>query len=69
MLESTLFNESTHYGNVKKHGSHNGSFSESGKAFEKQVYGFDISRDNAKKYWDSKYGLKNVDSKPLMNTR
>ena len=69
MLESTLFHESTHYGNIKKHGSHNVSFNESVKVFEKQVYGCDISRDNAKKYWDSKYGLNNVTSKPLMNTR
>src|SRR5690606_25515231 len=33
-VESTLFHEGTHYGNAKVNGNANGSFSESGKAFE-----------------------------------
>lgn len=69
MLESTLFHEGTHYGNVKKHGNGNGSFGESGKAFERQAYGLDISRGNVRRYWDSKYGFNNATPKPLMKVR
>ena len=44
MLESTLFHEGAHYGNIKKNKNPNGTFKESGKAFEKKVYGTDIGR-------------------------
>jgi RHS repeat-associated protein len=53
MLESTTFHEGTHYGNLKKNGTGNGSYVESGKVFEKNVYGRDIGRDNVKNYWQS----------------
>ncbi len=44
LLESTLFHEVTHFGNLKKNKNGNGKFKESGKAFEQQVYGKDIGR-------------------------
>jgi RHS repeat-associated protein len=53
MLESTTFHEGTHYGNLKKNGTGNGSYVESGKNFENNVYGRDIGRDNVKNYWQS----------------
>jgi len=53
MVESTLFHEGTHYGNIKTSGTVNGSYIESGKAFEKKVYGQDIGRSNVKSYWQS----------------
>jgi hypothetical protein len=48
MVESTLFHESTHYGNIK-----NRIHKESGKFFEKKVYGQDLDRRNVKSYWQS----------------
>jgi RHS repeat-associated protein len=54
MVESTLFHEGTHYGNLKKNGNGNGSYDESGKEFEKNAYGQDISRSGVRKYWESK---------------
>lgn len=54
MVESTLFHEGTHYGNLKISGTANGTYSESGKAFETKVYGRDIGRSNVKQYWQSK---------------
>ena len=46
MLESTLFHEGTHFGNAKTTNSGNGNLDESGKEFEKSVYGQDINRLN-----------------------
>ncbi|MBS4057578.1 MAG: hypothetical protein KGZ82_09715, partial [Bacteroidales bacterium] len=54
MVESTLFHEGTHYGNLKTSGTAHGTYSESGKAFERKVYGRDIGRGNVKQYWQSK---------------
>ncbi len=53
LLESTLFHESTHYGNLKTDNSGNGKFEESGKAFEDAVYGGDVDRSPIiKRMWD-----------------
>jgi len=50
MVESTLFHEGTHFGNLKTNGSPNGTFTESGKEFEKRAYGLDIGRYNVRSY-------------------
>ncbi|NOY96680.1 MAG: hypothetical protein GXO81_09980 [Chlorobi bacterium] len=65
MVESTLFHEGTHYGNLKTSGTAHGTYKESGKAFEKKVYGRDISRGNVKKYWQSQQ-LKPLTPLPAM---
>ncbi|NOQ25366.1 MAG: hypothetical protein GQ564_08385, partial [Bacteroidales bacterium] len=64
MVESTLFHEGTHYGNLKTSGTGHGTYPESGKAFEKKVYGQDIGRSNVRKYWKSKQ-IKPLTLKPI----
>jgi hypothetical protein len=54
LVESTLYHEGTHYGNLKVNKNAHGNFSKSGKAFEKKAYGKDISKYNYKSYWQSK---------------
>jgi RHS repeat-associated protein len=44
LLESTIYHEGTHFGNIKKNGNVNGKFKESGKEFETRAYGADVSR-------------------------
>lgn len=65
MIESTTFHEGTHYGNLKKNGTGNGSFVESGKVFENNVYGRDIGRDNVRNYWQSQQ-LKPLTPRPAI---
>lgn len=55
LLESTLYHEGTHYGNLKMNKTTNGKFVESGKEFEKRAYGIDISLHNYKKYYSEKF--------------
>ena len=55
LLESTLYHEGTHYGNLKMNKTTNGKFVESGKEFEKRAYGIDISFHNYKKYYSEKF--------------
>jgi len=53
MVESTLFHEGTHIGNIHKSGNAHGKYKESGKEFEIRTYGKDINRVNVEKYWES----------------
>ncbi|PXX95162.1 hypothetical protein DF185_22550, partial [Marinifilum breve] len=50
MVESTLYHEGTHFGNVKTSGTRNGTYTESGKAFERKAYGRDVGRSNVNKF-------------------
>lgn len=47
LLESTLYHEGTHFGNIKVNSSPHGLHVESGKIFEQDVYGQDVTRSNA----------------------
>jgi hypothetical protein len=53
LVESTLYHEGTHFGNIKKNSNAHGSFSESGKSFERKAFGKDIGRGNVNAYWRS----------------
>ena len=48
LLESTIFHEGTHFGNLKKNKNRHGKSHESGKLFEFTVYGRDITRNYVK---------------------
>jgi RHS repeat-associated protein len=50
MVESTILHEGTHYGNAKVNSNSNGTYKESGKAFDVRAYGMDINRSNIKAY-------------------
>ncbi len=49
LLESTIFHEGTHFGNNLKNRNGNGKYKESGKSFERRVYGRDIGRFSTKR--------------------
>jgi len=51
-VESVIYHESTHYGNELINKNRNGSFEESGKAFEISVYGEDVKHDNYKRIYN-----------------
>ena len=51
-VESVIYHESTHYGNALINKNRNGSFEESGKAFEISVYGEDVKHDNYKRIYN-----------------
>ena len=42
LVESTIYHESTHYGNLKVNNNLNGEYKESGNVFERRVYGKDL---------------------------
>lgn len=63
LVESTLYHEKTHIGNIQVNKNTDGKYLESGKAFEKTVYGRDISKYNFKSYWQSTQ-LKPIKSLP-----
>jgi RHS repeat-associated protein len=65
LLESTLFHEGTHFGNLKTSKSFNGSFGESGKEFEKGAYGVDIGRANASQIYGSSLEVQRMDPLPV----
>ena len=46
LVESTIYHESTHYGNAERYGKRNGIYKESGKIFEKRAYNKDVSFSN-----------------------
>jgi len=54
LVESTLYHEGTHYGNLKVNQNAHGKYSESGKVFENKAYGRDISKYNFINYWESR---------------
>lgn len=54
MVESTTFHELTHVGNLTTSHTTDGTFNESGKAFEIDAFGKDINRSNVNEYWQSK---------------
>jgi RHS repeat-associated protein len=53
MVESTTFHELTHVGNLTTSHTTDGTFNESGKAFEIDAFGKDINRSNVNGYWQS----------------
>lgn len=60
LVESTIYHESTHYGNLKVNKNKNGFYKESGKEFEWRAYGMDLSYKNHRQYYINYYTLPKV---------
>lgn len=60
LVESTIYHESTHYGNLKVNNNPNGVYSESGKEFENRAYGIDLSYRNHKNYYQLNFNLPKI---------
>jgi RHS repeat-associated protein len=67
MVESTIFHELTHVGNVMTSGTTNGNYNESGKYFEQRAYGQDIDRGIVSQYVSSTT-TSSVKLEPLLPT-
>ena len=53
LLESTIFHEFTHFGNAETSNTSQGKYKESGKDFENDVYGGDVSTNNAEEIFNN----------------
>ena len=60
LVESTIYHEGTHYGNLKVNKNKNGLYLESGKEFERRAYGMDIDYRKYRLYYMNNHILPKV---------